>query len=116
MRRTRKNDSRLSDREGGGNRGRLFILSAPSGAGKTTIRNALSDRFPDIKYSVSYTTRSPRTGEKHGQDYHFIDKPQFEAGIESDRWAEWALVHGNYYGTSSDFIDHWISKGKNILI
>ncbi|HIJ57693.1 MAG TPA: guanylate kinase [Deltaproteobacteria bacterium] len=103
-------------KEATGNRGHLLILSAPSGAGKTTIRNALCRRFPGTKYSVSYTTRSPRTGEKAGRDYHFIDKSQFEAGIEADRWAEWAVVHGNYYGTSGEFIDHWLARGEDILL
>ena len=116
MKQKSKHDSSSSDKETAGNRGLLFILSAPSGAGKTTIRNALCSRFPEAKYSVSYTTRSPRIGEKPGRDYHFIDKPQFEAGIEADRWAEWAVVHGNYYGTSGEFIDHWLARGNDILL
>lgn len=97
-------------------RGNLFILSAPSGAGKTTLRQAVCSRFPDMQYAVSYTTRSPRSGEKFGRDYHFIDRSEFEAGIEENRWAEWARVHGNYYGTSGDFIAQGLSRGKNILL
>ena len=97
-------------------RGNLFILSAPSGAGKTTLRKAVCSRCPDMQYAVSYTTRSPRTGEKFGRDYYFIDRSEFEAGIKQNRWVEWARVHGNYYGTSDDFIVQGLSQGKDILL
>ncbi len=107
---------RSTSKASGHRRGHLFILSAPSGAGKSTLRNAVGSRLPEMEYSVSYTTRSPRSGEKPGLDYHFIDKSKFEAGIAENRWAEWAVVHGNYYGTSSDFIDQELSEGKDIFL
>ena len=69
--------------------GRLFILSAPSGAGKTTLCRALRSRCPDLGYSVSYTTRPPRPGERDGVDYHFISTAAFQEGIQNARWAEW---------------------------
>jgi guanylate kinase len=81
---------------------RLFIISAPSGAGKTTLRQAALMRFPDLTYSISYTTRTPRPGELNGRDYIFISPAEFEAGIRAGRWAEWARVHGHCYGTSAE--------------
>ena len=96
--------------------GRLFILSAPSGAGKTTLRYAILDRFPAMIYSVSYTTRKPRPGEKNGKDYYFITKEDFEKKIEKDQWAEWAKVHGNYYGTPAEFLDKRLAMGFGILL
>jgi len=96
--------------------GFLFIISAPSGAGKSTLCRAVRDRFSDLVYSVSYTTRSPRSGEQNGVDYHFIVKDEFEKGIASGRWAEWAEVHGHYYGTSADFLDGELSVGRDILL
>jgi len=97
-------------------RGILFIISAPSGAGKSTLCRAVLDRFTDLVYSVSYTTRSPRSGEQKGVDYHFIVKDEFEKGIASGRWAEWAEVHDHYYGTSADFLDGELSVGRDILL
>ena len=96
--------------------GLLFILSAPSGAGKSTLCRAVQDRFPDIMYSISYTTRPPRKGEQNGVDYHFIADDEFEKGIAQDRWAEWAEVHGNYYGTSADQLSRALTDGKDILL
>lgn len=96
--------------------GRLFILSAPSGAGKTTLRNAILERFPEMIYSVSYTTRMPRPGEKNGRDYYFIKKEDFEKKIKKNQWAEWAEVHGNYYGTPAEFLDKRLAMGFEILL
>lgn len=96
--------------------GHLFILSAPSGAGKTTLRRAILDQFSDLLYSISYTSRKPRNGEHDSVDYHFIGKAEFETGIAQDRWAEWAKVHGNYYGTSAHFLNQNLADGKNILL
>jgi guanylate kinase len=96
--------------------GRLFILSAPSGAGKTTLGEALRRHFPDLSYSVSYTTRQPRRGEQDGKDYFFISTEVFEQGISEGRWAEWARVHGNYYGTSARWIARTLRSGGNILL
>jgi guanylate kinase len=96
--------------------GHLFIISAPSGAGKSTLCHAMLDQFADLLYSISYTTRSPRRGEKDGVDYYFISKDMFEQGIARHQWAEWAEVHGNYYGTSADFLDKNLAAGHDILL
>jgi guanylate kinase len=95
---------------------RLFIIAAPSGGGKTTLCREVRKRFSDMLYSVSYTTRKLRDGEQEGVDYHFIDKNDFENGIAAGKWAEWALVHGNYYGTSADFLDKGLSDGRDIIL
>lgn len=97
-------------------KGRLFIVSAPSGAGKTTLCNAVRRHFKDLAYSISYTTRAPRTGEQHGRDYFFISSEEFEAGIAQGRWAEWARVHGNLYGTSAQLITDTLDAGRDILL
>ena len=97
-------------------RGRLFIISAPSGAGKTTLREALCARQPDLAYSVSHTTRRPRQGEQDGVDYNFTSREDFVRGIKEDRWAEWAEVHENYYGTSARFISRCLDQGCFTLL
>jgi len=97
-------------------RGHLFIISAPSGAGKTTLVKAVLQQFRDMRYSISYTTRKPRVEERDGIDYHFISKQDFKKGIHKDRWAEWAEVYGNYYGTSVEFIEKNLSSGCDILL
>jgi guanylate kinase len=97
-------------------KGRLFIISAPSGAGKTTLRRSVLERFTDMLYSVSYTTRPPRNGEQHRIDYYFISQKEFKKGINSGKWAEWAEVHGSYYGTSAEFLDSGLAAGKDILL
>jgi len=94
----------------------LFIISAPSGGGKTTLCREVRKHFPDMLYSVSYTTRKPRKGEQDGIDYHFIDKNEFKTRIDDGKWAEWALVYGNYYGTSADFLDEGLIAGQDILL
>lgn len=96
--------------------GTLYIVSAPSGAGKTTLCRALLDKCAEMEYSVSYTTRKPRDGEVNGVDYYFISKEEFRKRIEDGMWAEWAEVHGNYYGTSAEFIDKKVLAGKEILL
>ncbi|RYG75465.1 guanylate kinase [bacterium] len=78
----------------------LLILSSPSGAGKTTLTRRLLEKFPELRFSVSHTTRRPRNGEVSGKDYHFIDRDAFEAMVEQDAFVEWAEVHGNLYGTA----------------
>jgi len=97
-------------------RGRLFIVSGPSGTGKTTLCSAVLNRFPDMLYSVSYTTRKPRNGEQSGIDYHFIKKKDFKDKIEDGKWAEWAEVHGNYYGTSAELLDKELDSGRDIIL
>ena len=96
--------------------GKLIIVSAPSGGGKTTLCRALRRRMPDLGYSVSFTTRPPRPGEQDGVDYHFIDVEEFEKGIAEKRWAEWAVVHGNLYGTSAEYLQRALADGEDILL
>jgi len=96
--------------------GRLFVVSAPSGAGKTTLCKALRGVYADIRYSVSHTTRKPRHGEKDGIDYHFIDDKKFIDMRDRDCWAEWAMVHGHYYGTSAINLEQALSGGHDILL
>ncbi len=102
--------------EAGQDAGRLFIVSAPSGAGKTTLCETVRNRFNNLRYSVSYTTRDRREGERHAVDYYFISRAEFERGIRQNRWAEWADVHGNYYGTSARWIARNLQEGANILM
>jgi guanylate kinase len=97
-------------------KGRLFIVSAPSGAGKTTLCRALLARYNDMLYSVSYTSRNPRKNEINGTDYHFISKEEFTEKIKKGKWAEWAEVHGNFYGTSADFLKDGLAAGRDILL
>lgn len=96
--------------------GNLVIISGPSGVGKTTLHKAMLKRFPDMLYSVSYTTRQPRYGEQDGVDYHFISEVDFKKDIHTGKWAEWAEVHGHYYGTSADFLYKGLSSGYDILL
>ena len=97
-------------------KGDLFVVSAPSGSGKTTLCKALRKHYPDIAYSISTTTRKPRKGEKDGIDYHFMAKGEFLVKLNSDCWAEWALVHDHYYGTSAAFLNETLASGKDILL
>lgn len=113
---TEKSPTACAGETAGDSRGCLFIVSAPSGAGKSTLCQAVRNRLRDLAYSISYTTRAPRPGEVHGQDYFFVDVAEFERGIQSGRWAEWALVHGNYYGTSAQWIENALAGGRTILL
>ncbi|MBF0203133.1 MAG: guanylate kinase [Desulfamplus sp.] len=97
-------------------RGKIFVVSAPSGAGKTTLCTKILAQFPELSYSVSHTTRQPRASEKDGIDYFFITVNEFKKRIEANLWAEWAEVHGNFYGTSLDFIEVNLSKGNHLLL
>ena len=83
----------------------LLILSSPSGAGKTTLTRRLEERFPELRFSISHTTRTPRPKEVDGQDYHFVERKAFESLVDSGAFLEWAEVHGNLYGTSIAEID-----------
>jgi guanylate kinase len=96
--------------------GKLFVISAPSGAGKTTLIREVLKEFNSLSYSVSHTTRSPRGNEQDGIDYFFINKENFELKIEQDSWLEWAKVHENYYGTSKDFVKDCMDKGQHLLL
>jgi guanylate kinase len=95
--------------------GILFILSAPSGAGKTTLRNLLQ-RTPDFVYSISCTTRQPRPGETHGQDYYFLHQEDFLQRVKNGEFLEHATVHGNQYGTLNETVLGNLEGGVDVLI
>ena len=96
--------------------GRLFLVTAPSGAGKSSLVAQLLAADPDVHLSISHTTRAPRPGEVNGREYHFVTIEQFEAMREEDAFLEWAYVHGNYYGTSQKWIDEQLSAGRDVLL
>jgi guanylate kinase len=96
-------------------RGLLFILSSPSGAGKTTLSKRLLAADKNIAMSVSVTTRKPRPGEVNGRDYHFIEKTAFEAMVEKGELLEWANVFGNLYGTPKAPVEHALDQGQDVL-
>ncbi|MCL1058435.1 guanylate kinase [Shewanella gelidimarina] len=98
-------------------RGNLFIVSAPSGAGKSSLISALlKDQPADMQVSVSHTTRQPRPGEEHGQHYHFVNQDEFKGLIEGNAFFEWAEVFGNYYGTSRVTIEQTLAKGIDVFL
>lgn len=97
-------------------KGALFIVTAPSGAGKTTICDAVMSRIDHLQYSISATTRQPRKGEKDGEDYFFLSRDDFEKGIKEDRFLEYAEVYGNYYGTPKDFVFKQLQNGRDIIL
>ncbi|GAB4540489.1 MAG: guanylate kinase [Thermodesulfovibrionia bacterium] len=94
----------------------LFIISAPSGAGKTTLCRELVKTVPSLKPSVSYTTRPPRRGEKNNVHYTFVSESRFKRMIEKGEFAEWAVVHGNLYGTSIKRLDRIKREGYDIIL
>ena len=96
--------------------GYLYIVSAPSGAGKTTLVRLLLENDPGIRLSISYTTRAPRSGELDGREYHFVNVPDFQAKIASGDFLEWAEVHGNFYGTSKSWIEAEMASGRDVLL
>ena len=96
--------------------GLLYIVSAPSGSGKTTLLKRVMDYFPDIKFSISYTTRPPRPGERDGKDYHFISPQRFQEMVKEKAFAEWAEVLGNRYGTPLDSIREIRSQGIDLML
>lgn len=93
-----------------------LVLSAPSGAGKTTIARLLLDRRNDVGYSVSCTTRSPRPGEVDGVDYHFLTREAFDAAVERGEFAEWAEVHGRMYGTLVREVKAMMDRGQHVML
>lgn len=96
--------------------GVLFIISAPSGAGKTTLVKMLMERDAGIRHSISYTTRQPRPGEQDGREYHFIDISTFAAMRDHGDFLEWAEVHGNFYGTSRSWLIGELRAGRDTLL
>jgi len=98
------------------NSGRLFVFSAASGTGKTSLAQALVKNFPDIAFSVSHTTRAPRPGEVHGQHYYFVTPQQFDEMVAADRFLEHAKVFGHSYGTSRAVVENLLRQGKNVIL
>ena len=96
--------------------GTLFVVSAPSGAGKSTLVRLLMEHDPLVQHSVSFTTRSPRPGERDGDHYHFIDIATFIAMRGRGEFMEWAEVHGNFYGTSRPWIEEQMRTGHDMLL
>ncbi len=97
-------------------RGTLFVISAPSGTGKTTILKRVMAEVPGLSFSVSHTTRAPRAGEENGVDYHFVDAGRFAAMREAGAFLEWAEVHGNFYGTSLEAVEAGLAGGTDIVL
>jgi len=97
-------------------RGTLFVVSAPSGAGKTTLCRELRLRLPELAYSVSVTTRPARPGETDGVDFRFVDAPEFQAMLARGEFAEWARVHGNLYGTPAGALEAALAAGSDVLL
>jgi guanylate kinase len=96
--------------------GSLFVIVAPSGAGKTSLVAALLREEPNIRLSVSYTTRTPRPGEVHGREYHFVNRAEFEAMLAKGEFLEHADVYGNLYGTSKSWINAARAAGEDVLL
>lgn len=97
-------------------RGLLIVISGPSGVGKGTICDELIKKFQDIVYSVSATTRKPRSGEKQGEDYFFCSQDEFLRLLQDDMLLEWAKVYDNYYGTPKIYVDNVLSQGKDCIL
>ncbi len=95
--------------------GNLYVVAAPSGAGKTTLVRLLLEREP-VQLSISWTTRGPRPGEENGREYHFTTVDEFRAMISRQEFLEWAEVHGNYYGTSKKWIADRLAEGSDVLL
>ncbi len=96
--------------------GLLFVVSAPSGAGKTSLCRAVTDSVENLRHSISYTTRRPRPGEIDGRDYFFVGQERFQEMLRAGDFAEWAEVHSNLYGTSRRVLDSMVSKGLDIIL
>jgi guanylate kinase len=96
--------------------GLLFVVSAPSGTGKTTLCRAMTRVFPGLHYSVSFTTRPPRPGDQDGQDYHFVTTAEFQRMIEAGEFLEWAEIYGHRYGTSGVLIENIRAEGRDVIL
>ncbi len=97
-------------------KGIIFIISSPSGGGKTTICRELLKQLPELGYSISMTSRSPRLGEKEGKDYFFISKEEFDEKISKGEFVEWAQVHGYHYGTPRPFLEEVLRSDRDIIL
>ncbi|MBT8763575.1 guanylate kinase [Desulfohalobiaceae bacterium Ax17] len=96
-------------------KGLLLVISAPSGTGKSTLISMLRKDFPELNFSISYTTRKPRPGEVHGRDYFFVSKDEFLRLKQKDFFAEWALVHSNFYGTPKEMTLRALQQGQDLV-
>ena len=96
--------------------GLVFVVSAPSGAGKTTLCRAVTDSLESLKHSISYTTREPRPGEKDGRDYFFVTEEKFRSMVRAGDFAEWAEVHSHLYGTSRKALDDMVLNGIDVIL
>ncbi len=96
--------------------GKLFVISGPSGSGKTTLVTRVLSNAENLRFSISYTTRSMRAGEIRGEHYEFVSREEFQDMIERDFFAEWAEVHGNFYGTPRADIEKWIEAGVDVIL
>ncbi len=96
--------------------GNLYVVAAPSGAGKTTLVRMLLESEQGVHLSISYTTRAPRPGEVDGREYHFVDVEKFRGMIDRHEFLEWAEVHGNFYGTSKKWIADQLATGADVLL
>ena len=96
--------------------GNLFVVAAPSGAGKSSLVRGLLSLDSQVKLSVSHTTRAPRGQERHGREYHFVAKHEFQRMVAEDDFVEWAEVHGNCYGTSKKMIEERMAQGGDVLL
>lgn len=94
----------------------LLVISAPSGTGKTTICDRLVSSCPDLAYSISLTTRPPRAGEIEGKHYRFVSEEEFKTSIRQGEFVEWAIVHGNYYGTPRGPLEKSLAKGETLVM
>jgi guanylate kinase len=96
--------------------GNLIIVSGPSGAGKSAISAGVLEQLPRLRFSVSYTTRTPRGGEQNGVHYHFVSREEFDSLVRNGEMLEWAEVYGNFYGTSKKMIDEALTAGDDVLL
>ncbi len=97
-------------------KGILFVISSPSGGGKTTVCQEILKELSDLAYSISVTSRRPRPGEKEGRDYFFVSEEEFDNRVERDEFAEWAQVHGHRYGTPGKFLEETLNAGGDIIL
>jgi len=96
--------------------GLLFVLSGPSGVGKSTVRKAILGQCHGLRFSISYTTRVQRSGEHDGVDYYFVDDQTFQHMKKENQFIEWAKVHGNYYGTPRKKMEEWLENGLDVIL